>query len=223
MTPFTSPERLWRSSLPRPCVPRGFAGEGATRHMSLATLPACGERCRTRVTPMATDCASPPRANDVIPVAEARASQPSQLISFLVSEARFEGLPVRCSALSALAIACSAKFTPSQRSGSGSQEGERCSTHGSRTRGLSSPRIRSASGTTGKVARRHPVANIPSRPGVPALLVIANGAAPVSGNADGPTPAVRYRSPRYRRKQPDEIRIELVKDVRLALERVMDT
>ena len=59
--------------------------------------------------------------------------------------ARRDGRPVRASSASAAPIMRRPRLMPSQRSGSGSQRGERWPTQGSRTRSVSAPMIRSHS------------------------------------------------------------------------------
>src|SRR5215469_6617991 len=55
-----------------------------------------------------------------------------------------DGRPVLASALSAQLIMRRPALTPSDRSGSGSQVGDRCPTHGSRVSSLSAPVMRYA-------------------------------------------------------------------------------
>ena len=75
------------------------------------------------------------------------------------------GRPVSRSSVSASVIARSPAFTPSQRSGSGSQRGERCPTQGSRVSSVSRRGPgRAASGRPGSSYRRRRRRSRPPRP-----------------------------------------------------------
>jgi hypothetical protein len=101
------------------------------------------------------------------------------------------GRPVRRSSLSAMVIARRPALTPSQRSGSGSQRGDRCPTHGNRVSSVSRPRIRSrGSGRRGSRSRRRPRRS--PRPGDPVLRSRPTPACQ-SRAIPAPAPGVRER------------------------------
>src|SRR5215472_6666881 len=83
-----------------------------------------------------------PASRRLMPTAAASRHDRRKLLN---TAAALDGLPVLDSIRSAQVITRNPALTPSQRNGSASHGGERWPTHGSRTRALSLPVIRSAS------------------------------------------------------------------------------
>ena len=128
------------------------------------------------------------------------------------------GRPVRASSRSASRAARRPALTPSHRSGSGSQRGERCPTHGSRVSPVSRPEHEVGQRAPREVARGDPVADVAAGPPGAGQRVPRHRRVPVARDAERAAPGVREPDAVELGEQVAQRRAQRVEDRRLLVE-----
>ncbi len=207
-----SPEPEWAQM----CAPGGAeSGADVRSHESAEWAQMCGRRAESAQMcgPRATICAdwagswgtsAPTRRGGGVHLRPLG----GQWSRGVTARARRLGRRVSDSSVSARVMARRPALMPSQRSGSGSQAGERWPTHGSRTSSVSRPSTRSRRVRPARFVVATPSPTYPPAQASPVPRSSPTEALPVAGDPERPAPGVGEAGAPQHREQVEQRRVQ---------------